>query len=100
MARLEEFPSARLACIAYKARLIRSLDRKQRNRCYLCHKLMGRDRTLDHILPQSKGGTDEPENVALAHKSCNSAKGDRLPAGLAWPCRAGDGLRGGLEAIR
>jgi hypothetical protein len=35
-------------------------------------------KTLDHILPLSKGGTHEPANAQLAHAVCNSRKNDRL----------------------
>lgn len=31
--------------------------------------------TLDHIVPQSRGGSDEPENLRLAHMICNSERG-------------------------
>lgn len=34
-------------------------------------------RTLDHIIPLSRGGTHEPDNIQLAHARCNSRKGDR-----------------------
>jgi len=30
--------------------------------------------TMDHLLPQSKGGTDEPENLALACRRCNERR--------------------------
>lgn len=33
--------------------------------------------SLDHITPKSKGGTDDPSNLALAHFGCNSARRDR-----------------------
>jgi 5-methylcytosine-specific restriction endonuclease McrA len=33
--------------------------------------------TIDHLIPVSKGGADVPENVALAHRSCNCARGNR-----------------------
>lgn len=35
--------------------------------------------TWDHITPLSKGGTDDPSNLALACRSCNRKKGDRTP---------------------
>lgn len=31
--------------------------------------------SLDHIVPRSHGGTDEPENLRLAHWWCNSIRG-------------------------
>ena len=34
--------------------------------------------TLDHIHPTSRGGLDVSTNWAVAHRSCNNAKGDRL----------------------
>lgn len=30
------------------------------------------------VLPEAKGGTDEPDNLQLLCRSCNSAKHDRL----------------------
>ena len=33
--------------------------------------------TIDHIVPQSKGGGDEPENIRTLCHSCNSSKQDR-----------------------
>lgn len=32
--------------------------------------------TLDHILPRSRGGTDDPTNLRTAHRWCNSVRGD------------------------
>ena len=54
-------------------------------RCHLCnkavdHTLSGMHRdgpTVDHIIPVSHGGTDEPHNVALAHRACNIKRGNR-----------------------
>jgi len=34
--------------------------------------------SLDHVLPLSKGGTDHPENLKLAHFICNVRKGNRI----------------------
>lgn len=33
------------------------------------------DLTLDHIKPLSKGGTNDPANLAVRCRPCNSAKG-------------------------
>ena len=33
--------------------------------------------TIEHVLPQSHGGTDAPENLALACARCNHEKGMR-----------------------
>lgn len=34
--------------------------------------------SIDHRLPQSRGGGHELSNLALAHMACNSRKKDRL----------------------
>ena len=42
-----------------------------------------RDATLDHIIPRSKGGTHDPENLRTACHLCNASRGDReeVPSG-------------------
>ncbi len=35
-----------------------------------------RDLTIDHIQPQSKGGTDRLDNLRLAHERCNRKRGN------------------------
>lgn len=53
--------------------------------CHICREPVERtgDRlhpmgaTIDHMVPISRGGTDEPENVATAHWLCNRKKGAR-----------------------
>lgn len=32
--------------------------------------------TIDHVIPQSKGGSHDPENLRCAHRWCNSVRGD------------------------
>ena len=46
--------------------------------CYLCEKPIefGQD-SLEHKIPVSRGGTNEYSNLAVAHISCNSAKGKK-----------------------
>lgn len=33
------------------------------------------ERSLDHLVPVHKGGSDDPENLVLAHKVCNNYRG-------------------------
>lgn len=33
--------------------------------------------SIDHVIPLNKGGTDEWDNLKLAHRICNSLKGDK-----------------------
>ena len=45
--------------------------------CYLCGKPIKKeaDFNLDHCVPLSRGGQNEPSNWRATHKSCNSDKG-------------------------
>lgn len=48
--------------------------------CYLCEQDVDRkDATMDHVIPVTKGGPHTRANVKLAHRSCNTRKGNRLP---------------------
>lgn len=42
-------------------------------------KLRSRHATVDHIIPQAQGGTDEWENLITACRHCNLYKADRTP---------------------
>lgn len=43
--------------------------------CFYCG---GQSDSLDHVVPVSRGGRHEPENVVAACRRCNSSKHDRL----------------------
>lgn len=47
-------------------------------KCYVCGEPITKESyaTLEHILPVSKGGTDEIANLALSHEKCNQARGN------------------------
>jgi hypothetical protein len=47
--------------------------------CYICNKqLLKNNFHLDHIIPHSRGGTSEPNNLAVSCSKCNQAKGDKI----------------------
>lgn len=46
-------------------------------KCKWCEETEGL--ALDHVLPVSAGGTDDPDNLQLLCVSCNSSKRDRVP---------------------
>lgn len=50
--------------------------------CSLCHLPVRReDASVDHVVPLSKGGPSTMDNLRLAHRRCNFAKGNRAPSG-------------------
>lgn len=57
------------------AKLTRATLAEYGNRCHLCG-LPGAT-TADHLVPRSKGGSDELANLRPAHGKCNSARGAR-----------------------
>ena len=58
---------------------------RQRYRCPICKKQIRRKilytdvLNLDHIRAKSRGGTRDPENLALVHLACNQAKASDCP---------------------
>ena len=51
---------------------------RQEGLCGGCKEMfLFRNFTIDHVVPQSRGGTDHLENLQLLCAACNSLKGDR-----------------------
>lgn len=62
---------------AATCRLVRE---RAADRCELCRMhagLQGAEFHIDHVLPSSKGGGDEADNLQVACPSCNLSKSDR-----------------------
>ncbi len=70
----------------------RTLAERDGPRCWLCGNDVDPGATrgsswagsVDHVVPRARGGGNEPANLRLAHRSCNSRRGSRLPE-LDWP---------------
>ena len=66
---------------------------RQEGTCAGCHVMFPfRNMTVDHIVPQSKSGTDHLDNLQLLCGACNSAKGVGSQEALIAKLRA-DGMR-------
>lgn len=50
---------------------------REKHECHYC----GRTTRLtkDHVIPRSRGGSDDDSNIVFACRNCNAAKGDRTP---------------------
>lgn len=57
-----------------------SIFERDRGVCQYCGKRFSRSHlTIDHIIPQSRGGADSWDNLVLACLACNVRKADRTP---------------------
>ena len=65
----------------------------QEGRCTGCRThFQFRNLTIDHVVPRSKGGQDNPENLQLLCGACNSKKGTGTQAELVAALKR-EGLR-------
>jgi 5-methylcytosine-specific restriction endonuclease McrA len=55
--------------------------------CVLCD--AKEDLTLDHIFPHVEGGSDDPVNLRVLCRSCNSSKGASIPDAIRLMGREG-----------
>lgn len=55
--------------------------RGQNGQCWHCGEPLDEsDYHLDHLIPLSRGGTNESRNIVLSCPYCNDSKGDKLPS--------------------
>ena len=65
------------------ARMAGRVRRRANGCCEYCQsqeRLIAEDFTVDHVIPSTKGGSDEFENLALCCYLCNPTKGARTEA--------------------
>ena len=61
--------------------IYKSLSRKHGGvvLCFVCNLVVSKHKaSLEHIIPQSRGGTDELENLSISHKKCNIRRGNPI----------------------
>ena len=69
----------------YQPRIEVSFSRKlieirDKGKCQYCGKKLSKsEKTIDHVIPKSRGGENSWENVVLCCKKCNKKKGDKTP---------------------
>lgn len=82
-------PHGKARGISNGRRRAKELFKKQNGRCWLCGKQMTMTRgldnscTVDHFIPQSRGGTHSKKNLRGACRWCNKWRGNRLFSELA-----------------
>jgi len=58
---------------------IQRLYAEQDGHCKLCGILLGGNYHVDHIVPLSRGGSNDPSNLQITCGPCNLRKGAKLP---------------------
>ncbi len=48
------------------------------NVCWLCGQPIAGLPSADHVIPRSRGGSDDIENLRPCHGRCNSRRGNRM----------------------
>lgn len=47
--------------------------------CWLCGRPITGTVSVDHVIPRSKGGSDDLDNCRPSHLECNVRRGNRTP---------------------
>ncbi len=73
----------KLSRVAETDNTFRKVGRDWVGKCLICNGPIafdartGEGATLEHIRARHRGGTDEPDNLGIAHARCNAEKGRR-----------------------
>lgn len=63
----------------HTAQDIAAIIKLQKGKCAYCKVKLGKKRHIDHIVPVSKGGTNDRQNLQITCIPCNLTKGARDP---------------------
>lgn len=59
---------------------IQDQHKRQKGKCYYCHQdVKWGKHHVDHVVPLSRGGSNDISNLVIACASCNLSKSDKLP---------------------
>ncbi|HJT55833.1 MAG TPA: HNH endonuclease [Ktedonobacteraceae bacterium] len=61
---------------------IRQQFKRQKGKCHYCHNKLAKYH-IEHVVPVTRGGSNDMSNIVLACPPCNWRKGNKLPH--EWP---------------
>lgn len=64
---------------SFTAADIQLMYKQQKAKCWYCQKSIEDGYHIEHRVPLSRGGSNNPSNIVLACPSCNLSKHDKLP---------------------
>lgn len=60
-------------------RALREAHKRHRGECFYCRQTIADEHfTIDHVEPETLGGRAHLQNLVIAHKACNLAKGYKV----------------------
>ncbi len=68
---------------AYTAQQLQEQMHRQKSKCYYCKVKLSKVWHADHVVPLSRGGSNDISNIVIACPTCNMRKHARLPH--EWP---------------
>ena len=71
------FPKGKREDKKGRSRLMATVALRDGENCFYCHKPLHEDRSLEHLLSITFGGSNHLANLVLAHKECNEAAGNK-----------------------
>lgn len=63
----------------YTIQQIQEQYERQKGACYYCKVKVGKKYHIDHVVPISRGGSNDISNLVISCPTCNLRKNDKLP---------------------